>query len=310
MVDRRRDEDHIPRIAGGRARSTSVPDPTGRVPTHIDGRPRARPFSAPEVAALQPIVGNAAVGRLLAVQRDPPKNQGAGWSTGGPPKSGPGPVKEPGFGPKYTEPEGSDSEEEEEVTLYRWLYHAGTAQPVSGRWLINASRLLSAREGTPGSKSIVSLHSRPGEYGLPDTTSYPNVAGYRATVAVWSSAGPEAFEDHSSSLIRVTIGEAVTGGGPGGGGGTLGGSGGGPPDSGPPVPGPTGQLLLRGSSGQAVVDLQIKLGIDADGIFGPGTEAAVRRFQASQGLDADGIVGPRTHAALDAIPVVPATGGA
>jgi len=80
--------------------------------------------------------------------------------------------------------------------------------------------------------------------------------------------------------------------------------------SGPPTLGPKGQLLLRGSAGQAVVDLQIQLGIDADGIFGPGTERAVRQFQASQGLDVDGIVGPKTHAALDAIVVLPATGGA
>lgn len=48
------------------------------------------------------------------------------------------------------------------------------------------------------------------------------------------------------------------------------------------------------SKGAQVKSLQEFLGIQADGIFGKGTEAAVKKWQASKGLVADGIVGPAT----------------
>lgn len=56
--------------------------------------------------------------------------------------------------------------------------------------------------------------------------------------------------------------------------------------------------LRRGSSGPDVVILQQRLGISADGKFGPGTEASVKTFQRGHGLTADGIVGPKTWSAL------------
>lgn len=58
-------------------------------------------------------------------------------------------------------------------------------------------------------------------------------------------------------------------------------------------------LLRRGSRGSTVKAMQEKLGIDADGKFGPGTEKAVKAYQAENGLTADGVVGPNTLAKLD-----------
>jgi N-acetyl-anhydromuramyl-L-alanine amidase AmpD len=56
--------------------------------------------------------------------------------------------------------------------------------------------------------------------------------------------------------------------------------------------------LRRGSRGDPVELLQAKLGVEADGIFGPNTEAVLRQFQRDHGLVPDGIAGPKTWAAL------------
>ena len=63
--------------------------------------------------------------------------------------------------------------------------------------------------------------------------------------------------------------------------------------------------LRVGDQGPQVEALQrrlVRLGftIDADGHFGPATEAAVRSVQFTHGLTVDGIVGPRTTVVIDA----------
>ena len=52
--------------------------------------------------------------------------------------------------------------------------------------------------------------------------------------------------------------------------------------------------------GEDVRELQRRLNITADGVFGPQTDGAVRRFQRDRGLVVDGIVGPITWAELTA----------
>lgn len=69
-------------------------------------------------------------------------------------------------------------------------------------------------------------------------------------------------------------------------------------------------LLKVGSKGEDVKKLQAKLGMTADGHFGPGTEAKVKAWQAANGLTADGIVGNGTWSKLfagsaPAAPVAP-----
>ena len=57
-------------------------------------------------------------------------------------------------------------------------------------------------------------------------------------------------------------------------------------------------LLKKGSRGNEVKELQEFLGIKADGVFGSGTEAAVKKWQSNNGLVSDGIVGPATWDAM------------
>ena len=60
----------------------------------------------------------------------------------------------------------------------------------------------------------------------------------------------------------------------------------------------TADVVKRGSRGPLVAQVQQKLGVPADGVFGPQTARAVRRFQARKSLTVDGIVGPQTARAL------------
>ena len=57
-------------------------------------------------------------------------------------------------------------------------------------------------------------------------------------------------------------------------------------------------ILRKGTKGNEVKQLQEFLDTEADGIFGPGTERAVKKWQSENGLTADGIVGPATWDAM------------
>jgi putative chitinase len=57
-------------------------------------------------------------------------------------------------------------------------------------------------------------------------------------------------------------------------------------------------VVRRGSRGETVAAVQSRLGLVADGDFGPGTEQALKNWQAANGLTPDGIAGPATLARL------------
>ena len=69
-------------------------------------------------------------------------------------------------------------------------------------------------------------------------------------------------------------------------------------------------LLKKGDKNEDVKKLQVRLGVEAIGNFGPKTEEAVKKFQVANGLTADGIVGDGTWAKLFPVstpaPVAPA----
>ncbi|WP_175942830.1 N-acetylmuramoyl-L-alanine amidase [Caballeronia sp. BCC1704] len=68
----------------------------------------------------------------------------------------------------------------------------------------------------------------------------------------------------------------------------------------PEVPGVQSRpTLRRNMTGDFVRQMQMKLGIEADGLFDADLEAKVRAFQRGRDLVPDGIVGPKTWAALD-----------
>jgi len=70
-----------------------------------------------------------------------------------------------------------------------------------------------------------------------------------------------------------------------------------------PVAAPSGAIgrptLRRGARGAWVKVLQARIGAEADGTFGPQTEAALRAFQREHHLVPDGIAGPKTWRLTD-----------
>ena len=61
-------------------------------------------------------------------------------------------------------------------------------------------------------------------------------------------------------------------------------------------------VLKQGHSGDLVEDVQERLGLRVDGVFGPRTRDAIKAFQIDNGLKGDGVVGPMTWKKLGLSP--------
>ena len=57
-------------------------------------------------------------------------------------------------------------------------------------------------------------------------------------------------------------------------------------------------LIKKGADGDGVAAVQKALGVEADGVYGPITKAAVTKYQQKNGLTVDGVVGPETLGSL------------
>jgi len=66
----------------------------------------------------------------------------------------------------------------------------------------------------------------------------------------------------------------------------------------PPAP-PASSVWQTGSTGDKVREIQTIVGVPADGIYGPQTEAAVRQWQSNLHLTVDGVWGPLTEEATN-----------
>jgi peptidoglycan hydrolase-like protein with peptidoglycan-binding domain len=58
------------------------------------------------------------------------------------------------------------------------------------------------------------------------------------------------------------------------------------------------RLTTPNQAGNDVIALQQKLGLKADGVFGLGTDAAVKSWQLAQGLATDGVIGSKSRSAI------------
>lgn len=113
-------------------------------------------------------------------------------------------------------------------------------------------------------------------HGFSGALSMDPVQNARQALQVWKSQGLKAWTTYKNGAYE----KYIKGGSP-----AADSSGG-------------GGMLRQGSRGADVKALQQKLGVSADGIFGPQTEKAVKAYQKAHGLAVDGIAGPATLGSL------------
>lgn len=160
--------------------------------------------------------------------------------------------------------------------LWRQGKGAHTTEQTGGRWITYLATLIGTKKSVVAYRLASAVYADMSQGGLvaPTVAPMPPVTSPGFVPAVYHppAGAPPAAVPAASPAIPTHI---------------------------PASPGlPMLRLTHPNTKGPSVVYLQQKLGIGADGVFGSGTDRAVRAFQQAHGLKVDGIVGPATWAAL------------
>ncbi len=152
---------------------------------------------------------------------------------------------------------------------------ATATEQTAGRWITYVARMVGTKKSVIAYRLSNAVYADPEQGGLVVAPAPPPPAG----VPPGAPVVPAVY--HPAAAPPAAVPAAA------------------PPQGAPAGPKlPTLRLTHPNTKGPSVIYLQQKLGIPADGIFGSGTDRAVRSFQTTHGLAADGIVGPNTWAAF------------
>jgi hypothetical protein len=137
-----------------------------------------------------------------------------------------------------------------------------------------------------GSSSLVFLVAKPPPATLAAAIKKAAQRDAGVTISPDIELADDADDDDTSAAATTTPAAAAT-----------------PPGAAPAAPGNAAPPAAPGLGSVADIQKALhKLGCDpgkVDGLMGPHTQAAIKKFQQANGLAVDGIVGPKTKAALD-----------
>ena len=182
--------------------------------------------------------------------------------------------------------------------MKKWMPASKTAKPQPGwvtyfdfpggsdidhvGWMIkdNGDGTCICEEGNTSGEGKKGSQANGGEVALRTRAYAPNKKGILVTIAGWGmidypdapSAAPAPLEEKKAALAETVKKQGVD------------------------VPAVKSFKSFKvGAKGSRVKEVQNGLGIDADGQFGPGTEKAVKSFQAKEKLPVTGIVDEETY---------------